>query len=163
MPYSFIKYVAAATLAAGITFAQGPSSDPQPGAMSPNEGRPDAMRRHMDLDQMAQALNLTDAQKEKARTIFDQAKESAAPLREELRQNREKLSAAAKMANNDADIQKLATEQGRVLGQLIAIRTEASAKFYQILTPAQRVKHDQMHEEFRQRMRSERSGTGERE
>jgi periplasmic protein CpxP/Spy len=163
MRYPFVKYFVAATLAAGIIFAQTPSADSQPGAISPQEGRLDAMRSHLDLDQTAQALNLTDAQKEQARTIFQQAHQLAQPIRQELKQNREKLSAAAKASNNDGEIQKLATEQGRLLGELIAIRSEASAKFYQMLTPAQRVKKDQLHEQFRERMHSQKPGTGERE
>ena len=146
-----MKYAAVATLAVGIVFAQAPTGNLQPGA-STQQGRRGFMR--WNLEHIAQALNLTDSQKEQARTIFQQARQSAEPIRQELRQNREKLSAAAKVSNSEGDIQKLANEQGRLLGKLIAIRTEASAKFYQMLTPEQRVKADQMHEQFRQRMHS---------
>jgi Spy/CpxP family protein refolding chaperone len=113
----------------------------------------------MDVDHVAQVLNLTESQKEQARTIFAQVRQSAQPVREELRQNRGKLMAAAKVANNESEIQKLAMEQGRLMGKLIAIRTEGSAKFYQILTPEQRVKADQMHEQFRQRVRAKSPGS----
>ena len=154
MRYSFIKYAAVAALVAGITFAQTPTSDSRQGTVNAQQGRLGFMRGHLDLDHVAQALNLTDSQKVQARTIFQQARQSAEPIRQELRQNREKLSAAAKVSNSEGDIQKLANEQGRLLGKLIAIRTEASAKFYQMLTPEQRVKADQMHEQFRQRMHS---------
>ena len=147
-----MKCAAVATFAAGIVFAQTPTVDSRPGAVHAQEGRRGFMWGHMDLDHVAQVLNLTDSQKEQARTIFQQARQSAEPIRQELRQNREKLSAAAKVSNSEGDIQKLANEQGRLLGKLIAIRTEASAKFYQMLTPEQRVKADQMHEQFRQRM-----------
>lgn len=164
MRYSFTKYLAAATFAAGILFAQNPASGPQPGAINNHEWRPgSSMRGHFDVDRVAQALNLTDAQKAQAQTIFQQAKMSAEPIRQELRQNREKLSAAAKMSNNEADIQKLATEQGRLLGKLIAIHTEARAKFYQMLTPEQRVKDDQLRQQMREKMRSEDRGTDERQ
>ena len=87
--------------------------------------------------------------------IFQNVQQSAQPIRQELKQNREKLSAAAKASNSEGDIQKLAAEQGRLLGKLIAIRTEGSAKFYQVLTPEQRAKADQMHRQFRQKVRSE--------
>ena len=106
------------------------------------------------LEHIAQALNLTDSQKGQARTIFQQARQSAEPVRQELKQNRETLAAAAKAGKSESDIQNLANERGRLLGKLVAIRTVASAKFYQILTPQQRVKADQMHEQFRQRARS---------
>ena len=164
MRYSFTKYLVAATFAAGILFAQSPASGPQPGAVNTPESRPgSSMRGHFDMDRVAQALNLTDAQKAQAQTIFQQAKMSAEPIRQELRQNRERLSAAAKMSNNEADIQKLATEQGRLLGKLIAIHTQARAKFYQMLTPEQRVKDDQLHQQMREKMRSEVPGTDERQ
>lgn len=164
MRYSFTKYVVAATFAAGILFAQDAASDPQQGAVNSQEWRPgSSMRGHFDLDRVAQALNLTDAQKAQARTIFEQARVAAQPIREQMKQNHEKLSAAAKISNNEADIQRLATEQGRLLGKVIAIHTEARAKFYQMLTPEQRVKDDQLHQQMREKMRSERPGTDERQ
>jgi len=107
-------------------------------------------RQHM--DEIAQKLNLTDAQRQEFHSIFRRARESAMPVREELKQNREALAAAVK-ANQTADIQRLATARGRLVGQMTVIYSEAKAKFYQILTPEQRVKADQMHQEFRQHMR----------
>jgi Spy/CpxP family protein refolding chaperone len=163
MRYPFVKYFVAATLAAGITFAQTPSGDSQPGAVNPREGRFGAMCSHLDLDQIAQALNLTDAQKGQARMIFQQAHQLAQPIRQELKQNRDKLSAAAKASNSEGEIQKLATERGRLLGELIAIRCEASAKFYQMLTPEQRIKEEQFHEQLREKMHTQKPGTDERE
>lgn len=164
MRYSFTKYAATATFAAGIMFAQTPPSDPQPGAVNTHEWRlGSSMGSHFDLDRVAQALNLTDAQKKQAQTIFQQAQLSAQPLRQELKQNREKLSAAAKLTNSETEIQKLATEQGRLMGKLIAIRTEASAKFYQMLTPEQRVKDDQLPQQLRQKMHSKDRGTDDRQ
>ena len=151
MRYPFMKYAAAATLAAGIVFAQAPTGNSQPGA-STQRGRGGFKR--WNLEHIAQALNLTDSQKEQARTIFQQARQSAEPVRQELRKNHETLAAAAKAGKSESDIQNLANERGRLLGKLVAIRTVASAKFYQMLTPEQRVKADQMHEQFRQRARS---------
>jgi len=153
MRNSFMKCAAIATFAGGIVFAQSPTDSPKPGAAYTQEGRRGFMRGQLDLDHVAQVLNLTDSQKQQAQAIFERAQQAAQPVRQELRQNREKLAAAAK-TNNAADIQTLATEQGRLLGKLIAIHTERSAKFYQLLTPEQRVKADQMHERFGQRSRS---------
>jgi LTXXQ motif family protein len=78
----------------------------------------------------------------------------ARPIREEMKQNREKLRAAEKMNASESEIQRLSGEQGRLMGKFIAIHTQASAKFYRLLKPEQRVKDDQMHEQMRQRMRS---------
>lgn len=163
MRYSFSKYATAFTFAAGIILAQSPASSSQAGAVSTQEGRLGPyMPGNLDWGHIAQALNLTDAQKQQAQTIFQQAQLSAQPIRQELKQNREKLSAAAKMGNSEGDIQKLATEQGRLLGKLIAIHTEASSKFYQMLTPEQRVKDDQLHQQLREKRRPEDRGTDRR-
>lgn len=150
--HSLTKYAAVSALAAGMAFAQASAVSNSPtNAPKAQEGRCGFMRQH--LEHLAQTLNLTDSQKQQARTIFQQARQSAQPVRQELKQNREALSAAAK-AGQTADIQKLSSEQGRLMGRLVAIRTEASAKFYQILTPEQRAKADQMHQQFRQRNRN---------
>ena len=154
MQRRFWKYAAAATVATGLAFAQAPASTPKPGEAQAQTGRRGFMRRHM--ERIAQQLNLTDSQKQQAKTIFQQARQSAQPIRQELKQNREALTTAAK-ADGEADIQKLSAEQGRLLGQLVGIRTGASAKFYQMLTPEQRAKADQMHQQFKQR-----NHTGER-
>ena len=162
MRHSLILCAATATLAGGIIFAQPPGNS-RPGAVHSQEAQDCPIRAHPDVEHLRQVLNLTDTQQEQARKIFQQARQSAQPIREELKQGREKLTAAAKAGNSESEIQKLAAEQGRLLGKLIAIRTEAHSKFYQLLTPEQRVKCDQMREQFRQRMRSERPGTESRQ
>ena len=152
MRFSFMKYAGVAALATGMVFAQAPAGSSQSGTTQAQQGRRGFMRRH--LNRMAQQLNLTDSQKQQSRAIFQQARQSAQPIRQELRQNREALQAAVKTNQGDPQIQTLAKQQGQLLGQLVAIRTEASAKFYQMLTPEQRVKADQMHDQFRQRRQS---------
>ena len=104
---------------------------------------------------MMQALNLTDAQKQQAKTIFQQAKQNAQPLAQQLKQNREALAAAVK-ANDVAQIHSLAAQQRQPAGQMLGIRTEAMAKFYSSLTPDQKAKADQMHERIKARMQQRR-------
>jgi len=101
---------------------------------------------------IAQKLNLTDAQRREFDTIFQQAHQTAMPLRDELKTNRDALTAAVK-ANRTADIEQLATARGKLMGQMTAIFAQARAKFYQTLAPEQRAKYDQMRLEFRQQMR----------
>ena len=155
MRNAFTKCAAIVTLAAGIGFAQNPSGDSQPGTMMRQGGGAGCMRGQLNMDHVSAALNLTETQKTQAEAIFEKAKVAAQPIREELRTNREKLSAASKANASDAEIQRLATEQGRLMGKLIAIHTEARAKFYQLLTPEQRTKADQMHEQMKQKTRSQ--------
>jgi Spy/CpxP family protein refolding chaperone len=141
---------AVAAIAAGMLFAQTQTT--------PQHRGPDRAAAHQ---RMMQALNLTDAQKAQAKTIFDEAKQKAQPIRTQLQQNRQALNAAAK-AGNSASIQQLANDEGKLLGQMIAIRTEAKAKFYSTLTPEQRTQYDQAqqkrHERMQQRFGKEKTG-----
>ena len=84
-------------------------------------------------------LNLTAAQQTQAKSIFQDARQSGQPIRQQLRQTRASLRAAVQ-SNNAAQIQQLATSEGSQVGQLAAIRSTAMAKVYQILTPDQQQK-----------------------
>jgi len=84
-------------------------------------------------------LNLTAAQQAQEKSIFQGARKSAQPLRQELRQTRQSLRAAIQ-ANSTAQIQQLAATEGSELGRLAAIRSTAMAKVYQTLTPDQQQK-----------------------
>lgn len=147
-----MQFAAIGALAAGMAFAQtsvpSPSANPQAGFNSGNHGR--MVRQH--LANVSQKLNLTSEQQQEMQTIFRQARETAKPVREQLRTNRQALAAAVK-ADRTSEIQQLATARGNLVGQMTAIHGQARAKFYQTLTPEQRVKADQMHHEFRQQMR----------
>jgi Spy/CpxP family protein refolding chaperone len=149
-----IQLITMGALAGGMIFAQTAS----PSTTNPPAAHRDMMRQH--FLQMEQKLNLTDTQKQQAKSIFQSARESSQPIRAQLRENREALAAAAKAGKSDATIQDLATKQGNLLGQEIAIHTQAYKKFYAILTPDQRTKADQMHQQFRERMRNRQHPTG---
>ena len=146
MKWHLFQFAALTALAAGMALAQAPTTGTQPAPQK-------APFRHpvFGHEQMMQALNLTTAQNQQAKTIFDDAKQKAAPIRQEMRQNREALHAAVK-ANNTSQIERLSSHQGELQGKALAIRSEAMAKFYAILTPEQRTKADQMLSRMRQRM-----------
>jgi protein CpxP len=149
MKRPLIKFAAVTALASGMMFAQAPSPSPNPNP----QARPHNFIRQR-MARVAQQLNLTDAQKQQAKTIFQQARQTAQPVREQLNQNRQALAEAAKAGTNEAAIQQLSVQQGNLLGQMVAVRTEAFAKFYATLTPEQRTKADQMRQQFQQRMLS---------
>ena len=88
---------------------------------------------------MASQLNLTDAQKSEMKSIFQEARQSAQPVRQQLKQTRESLNAAVKAGNSD-QIQQLAATEGTEIGQLAAIRASAHAKMFKMLTPDQQQK-----------------------
>jgi Spy/CpxP family protein refolding chaperone len=143
-----IQLIGIGALAGGMVFAQAAS----PSTSGSPTTRRDMMRQH--FAQMEQKLNLTDAQKQQAHSIFRSARESSQSIRTQLKENREALAAAAKAGKSDSTIQELATKQGHLLGQEIAIHTQAYKKFYSMLTPDQRTKADQIHQQFRERMRN---------
>ncbi len=128
----------AATLAAGMLFGQAPA--PAPGkAHGPRANH---------ADRMATFLNLTPDQRQQATAIMNEAKQAAEPIRAQLKQGREAMAAAVK-ANKTDEIDRLASGQGVLMGQLAAIHAKAFAKVYTLLTPEQRQKADQMHERMK--------------
>ena len=75
----------------------------------------------------------------------------------QMKQNRQALAEATKAGNN-ADIERLANEQGSLMGKMIAVRTEAFAKIYHTLTPEQRAKADQFRSRMHQRIENHHRG-----
>jgi Spy/CpxP family protein refolding chaperone len=142
------EFAAVAALAVGMAAAaQAPATGTQP-----PPGKAPLTHPLFGHQQMMQALNLTATQHQQAKTIFDVASQKAQPIRQEMRQNREALYAAIK-ANNTSEIERLSSQQGELQGKVVAIRSEAMAKFYAILTPEQRTKADQIHQQKLQRMK----------
>jgi len=154
MKHNLMKYATIAAMTAGMALAgqQGtqPANSQPPAAKTPMH-RPFARARR----NFMQSLNLSDAQKAQAKAIFQETRQKAEPVRAELRQNREAMTAAVK-ADNKADIQKLSRTTGELMGRMTALRAEARAKFYNLLTPEQRATAQKLHAEFRHRMEQRR-------
>ena len=107
------------------------------------------MRKKGMRQRVMKNLNLTDAQKAEAKTIFQAAKTAATPIRTLLQANRQAMATAIK-SDNTSQIRTLAGESGRLQGQLVEIRSTAMAKFYAILTPDQQAKLNQMEGKIKQ-------------
>lgn len=141
-----VHFAAVTALAAGMAAAQTPAPGTPPAAERVPFRHP--VFGHQ---QMMQALNLTADQQQQVNTIFSDARQKAQPIRQEIRQNQEALYAAVK-GNNTSEIERLSSQQGKLRGAALAVRSEALAKFYAILTPEQRTKWDQIHQQMQQRM-----------
>jgi Spy/CpxP family protein refolding chaperone len=139
MNRNIIRTLGVAAVAAGLTFAQGPApTTPAPG---PGQGQQRHWRGHMG-GRLANYLNLTDAQKEQSKQIFQAAANESQPLRDQMREVRKQLAEAVK-TNAPADqINQLAATVGDLTSKLTVIHTKAFAQFYNILTPDQRTKFD---------------------
>ena len=120
-------WMAVAALGTASLFAQ----TPPPARHSQRQGRTGAV--------MAAALNLTDAQKSQMKSIFQEARQSSQPIRQQLRQTRQSLNAAVQAGNSD-QIQQLSATEGTQMGQLAAIHASARAKMFKMLTPEQQQK-----------------------
>ena len=134
-----IGIAAVGALAAGLTIAQ-TTAAPQAGAARGKGVRAMVQKR------MLKALNLTDTQKQQAKTILQSARQTAQPLAQQLKQDRAALTAAVE-AGDSAKIQELSTEMGSLRGNVLGVRSQAMAKVYALLTPDQKTKA----EEFRQK------------
>jgi Spy/CpxP family protein refolding chaperone len=92
---------------------------------------------------------LTDSQKAQAKGVFQQARESAKPIRQQMMENRKALRAAIESGSTD-QIRKLSAAEGAELGQLMAIRGSAVSKVYQTLSPEQKQKVAELQQARRQ-------------
>ncbi len=93
---------------------------------------------------LATALNLTEAQKIEARTIFEKEQKDTLDIREKMVSSNEALRDAAKSDKSDMDIDALASTAGALHGSMLAVHTKASAQFYRLLTPEQREKFEKL-------------------
>src|SRR5437660_10159798 len=136
MQHKFFKLAGVTALAAGMAFGQNdPAQNPHPKAGNHSRQSGAGM-----LDRMAANLNLTDAQKQQAQSIFQAARQSAEPVHAQLKQSKQALTAAVKAGAPDAEIDRLSSGLGPLMAQTTAIHTKALAKFYAILTPDQKGK-----------------------
>ncbi len=141
---SMMKIATVTALAGGLAFAQAPNPDAsagQPAAgqhMARRHGRHRGNWRQL----MADYLNLTPGQQAKAKAIFGSARESAQPIRQQLRDVRTQLRAAIREGK---PVDQLAAQQGSLSGKLTAIRAGAMEQVRGLLTPDQVQKLDQLH------------------
>lgn len=95
------------------------------------------------VSMLAQALSLSDAQKQQAKKLFLDAQEAGRRYRDEIQVARQELQTAVK-ANDLAAIERSARDIGSATGEITAIDARAQAAFYALLTAEQKTKYDQM-------------------
>jgi Spy/CpxP family protein refolding chaperone len=137
-----IGIAAVGAAAAGLAVAQATTA-PQAGAVQAKEVHALVRKR------VLKALNLTDAQKQQAKTILQSARQTAQPLAQQLKQDRAALTAAVE-AGDSARIQQLSTEMGSLRGNVLGVRSLAMAKFYALLTPDQKTKAEELRQKAQQ-------------
>ena len=142
VPQPMLKKVAVLSLAAGLStalvFAQSPRRRNTEG--TPPDPQTMIERR---VNFLAKMLDLTDAQKASATSIFTNAYTASQSVHTSLQTNRQSLSEAVKK-NDTAAIESLSEKIGALTGQLTAIESKADAAFYATLTADQQAKYDEM-------------------
>jgi Spy/CpxP family protein refolding chaperone len=129
----FLMPLALLALAAQMAFTQNtPPTPPSPAEMA---------QQH--IQHLATMLSLTPAQQQQAQSIMTTLLTSEQAGHDQMRQTHEALLAAVK-ANNAAGIQQAANTVGSLTAQGIADHAKAAAAFYQILTPDQQTKFNEM-------------------
>jgi Spy/CpxP family protein refolding chaperone len=128
--------IGVAGLAAGMAFAQAPQ-----GAAAGHPHRMEA-RREMRRKMMIGHLGRTDQQQTQAKAVFSSARDSAQPLRQQLKQVRADMRAAIQAGQPVGD---LAANEGKLHGQLVAIRANAAEQFRGLLNPVQLQKLQDLH------------------
>jgi len=131
-----IRTMIAAAFSATLMLAQGPAGR-GPGGAPPDPPRM-AERR---VNFLTRSLNLTDAQKSQAATIFTNAATARQSIHSNMQTARQSLRDAVKK-NDAAVIDQESQTIGNLTGQLTSVESKANAAFYAILTPDQQAKFD---------------------
>jgi len=91
------------------------------------------------IDRMAKKLGLTEAQKEQVKAILTSEREKAAPLKQQLAENREKIRQVIETTPFDeAAVRTLAESQKQTHVELVVSRARTKSQIFAILSPEQR-------------------------
>jgi|SRR5579862_37691 len=127
--------------------------------MAQGPGGAHGAQNHVGL--MTARLSLTAEQQSQATTIFSSGAAAEKSLHASLRTAHQALNDAVR-SNNTVSMEQLGSTIGNLTAQLTVAQSKTRAAFYQILTPEQRTKLDQMESQRRTGMRGHaRAGSGE--
>lgn len=141
MQKTWLRFTAVAAIAGGMLLVAAQEV--------PNDAPAQTAPRQQRGARLAQYLNLSPAQQSQLQADFQAVRQSAQPIRQQLKQIRTDMSQAIR-ANDTGKIDQLSAQQANLKGQLSAMRNETMAKLYNNLTPEQKAKADQLPGHFRQ-------------
>jgi protein CpxP len=106
-------------------------------------------------------LDLTEEQKTQIKQIRQASREKIKPLREQLKANRQKLQELSANGNFDeAQVTAIANSQAAVQAQLIVEKERVKSQTFQILTPEQRAKAEQLKQQRKERFKNRKNRRG---
>ena len=138
LPLAFTAVAIAGTLA-----AQTPAAPATGGTPRAQVGERGGVRSDFFVQRLTRELSLTPDQQTKVRQIFADTRRSAEALSPKMGEQHAALRAAIK-ANNDAEIDRIIHDNCGMIADFHALHAKAMAKVYQLLTPTQKTKFDQM-------------------
>ncbi len=101
------------------------------------EGKGRGPGRHGDA--MAEALGLSQAQREQIEVILSEERKAAAPLRKKMAEGREQMRRVTEEgAFDEAAIRALAAEKAEVQVEMMVSRVRVQSRIHGILTPEQK-------------------------
>jgi Spy/CpxP family protein refolding chaperone len=148
-----VAFLLTATMVTGFAFAQGPGFGRGHGkgcGFGDGFGMGPGLLRGM----MAAALNLTDAQKEQIQKIMKDTRTKNEAILEQMESIREQELAAIKAGKSEAELQSLANSGAPLRTQLHLSHLVAQSKIYQVLTPEQRAKLEELRNQAKDRIQN---------
>src|ERR1041384_6316413 len=145
MRTTLLKVTAVLALASAFAVAQ-QGNPPDAGKMA---------QHHLNF--LTKQLSLTPQQQQQASTIFSEAATHAKATHDQMRTAHDNLKAAIQK-NDSAGIEQAANTIGSLNTQMILAHAKAQAAFYQILTPEQQAKMNDMESHHRRGMGWRRHG-----
>jgi len=133
---------AALVLGVAVLFAQGMHG----------HGGPDGEFGHV-LGFYADALDLTSAQQDQIKSIWQKEKPAMKPLMRQMHQNRQAMNALIEGgAFDEAKVQALATQHAQTTVALEVEHARMKSEMLQVLTPDQKTKYQQLEAKHEARM-----------
>lgn len=133
---------ALASLGAQAALADTPTSN-APGAKHAEWAAKAHQKR---MEAMADILGLTDAQKAQIKTIFDNQRQSVAPLRQKLADSRKQLHQAMSATPfNEAAVRAAAANREAARTELTVARAKTKSTIMAVLTPDQQKLAKKLH------------------
>ena len=146
------KTIAAALCAGGLGLAMGAYAQPAPdGGHGPEHRGMHHMHGGGEMRGL-RALNLSEAQRDQ---IFKIHHDQAPAFRDQMKKVRASREELQKLARADkldpAAVRRAADTQAKALSDMAVMRVQAQNQVRAVLTPEQKAKLDQMHEQRRER------------
>ncbi len=93
------------------------------------------------IDRMADALDLSQKQRDQVRGIVDKSRPSMRELHDRMHDNRKQLRALMQQDKApQGEVRRLADIQGKAVADMIVLRTQMRSEIRSVLTPEQREK-----------------------